>query len=303
MVATAPGIQLRDLVRSWQLSLEAANRSPATVSLYLRSVRYLADYLEQQGMPTVLTHITREHIESWLLDVRQRGSASTARSYYKGVQAYCKWCLEEGELTRSPMERIVCPTVPIVPPALLSDADIKALLKVCEGKGFAARRDTAIIRLLDNTGMRRFEIGGIKLEHVDWDRRTVTIMGKGQVGRICAMDKKVAQALDRYVRERRSHRHGDLPWLWVGKQGRFKSEGIYRMLRRRAAAAGLEGKVWPHIFRHGFAHGFLKAGGQEGDLMQLAGWRSRQQLDRYGASARAERAVEAHQRLALGDRL
>ena len=59
--------------------------------------------------------------------------------------------------------------------------------------------------------------------------------------------------------------------------------GIAQMIRRHEREAGL-GPIHPHQLRHSFAHRWLAEGGSEGDLMRLAGWRSRQMLNRYGAA-------------------
>ncbi|MCU1642828.1 MAG: integrase [Nocardia sp.] len=48
------------------------------------------------------------------------------------------------------------------------------------------------------------------------------------------------------------------------------SSGIQQMLYRRGAAAGI-GHLHPHQLRHFFAHNWLASGGQEQDLMMLAG--------------------------------
>ena len=113
-----------------------------------------------------------------------------------------------------------------------------------------------------------------------------------------------AKALDRYLRERRRHLYADTPRLWLGSRGRpaLAADGVDAMLKRRGADAGIA-DLHPHAFRHIWAHAFRAAGGNEGDLMLLGGWRSRAMLDRYGKAAAADRAADAYRRLSLRDRI
>jgi integrase len=47
----------------------------------------------------------------------------------------------------------------------------------------------------------------------------------------------------------------------------------------------------PHKFRHTWANAMLANGADGGDVMRLAGWESRQMLDRYTAYHAQERAL------------
>ena len=82
----------------------------------------------------------------------------------------------------------------------------------------------------------------------------------------------------------------------------MSTSGVTNVLHRMCDDAGVERLHW-HQLRHTFAHTWLAEGGNEGDLMEIAGWRSRAMLDRYGKSAHVERAHGAHKRLSLGDRV
>ncbi len=259
-------------------------------------------WLDAEGLPVAAGEIQRGHVEGFITDLLARFKPATASNRYRALARFFAFLVEEGEIDESPMAKMRPPGIPETTVPVISDADLKKLLAACAGTDFPARRDTALVRLLVDTGMRASEAVNLRLADLDLGLGVAVVLGKGRRPRSTPFGSKTGVALDRYLRARSRHPAADMEWVWLGRQGRMTYAGLRQLLERRAGDAGI-GHIHAHQLRHSFANAYLSQGGNEGDLMVLAGWRSRAMLNRYGAHVAADRAREAYRRSGIGDRL
>jgi site-specific recombinase XerD len=293
-------LRLQDYITAFESDLAARNRSPQTVTTYLLAVNQFLTWLEESGRSMVAAQITPNDVRSWLGHLHERVAPATVAQRFRSLQQFLKFVVEEGDsgLETSPMARLKPPSVPEKPIPILAEEDLRALLGACGGTRFDDRRDTALVRMFIDTGARLSEIANARTADLDLPERALHVVTKGRHEKVKYFGPRTSLALDRYLRVRKERTYADSEWLWIGKRGRLNPTGVRQVLQRRAEQAGL-GHVHPHQFRHTFAHRWLAAGNHEGELMRLMGWKSRQMIDRYGASAADERARESYRRFAM----
>jgi site-specific recombinase XerC len=282
---------------SYANSLQAEGKSRATVSLWVGAAKALHTFLADNGMPTDVAAIRREHIESWLVSLHERGSKpSTVNNRFRSVQPLWKWLKEVGEIRESPMRNMRQPAVPdSVVETPDADAVVRLLAHVRKDKSFEGIRDYAILRMLTGMGLRRAELVGMGVADVDPDQSRIRVKRKGGWDAVLAVPPQAAKALDLYRRARRKHHQAARDEFWVGRRGPLTGWGIHQMLERRSDEARVP-RMHPHQLRHFWAH-INKMNGTltDEELREAGGWTASSRVPdkTYGRSVAAERARAA----------
>src|SRR3990170_8037676 len=291
------------LLKEWALVLRGDGKSPRTIDGYADSVRQQAAFLERGGFPP-LTEATAEHVREWLSELRNRGNKpATVNTRYRGVHAFYKWLVEEGEVRENPLARIQPPQVPETVQPYYTPEDLQLVLKSLRGRllrGIDAARTRAAILVLFDSGLRASELCSLRLEDVNWDAQTAVVrQPKGGNERVVSLGTTAMRSLMSYLRLSGSRS----PWLFSSLDGsRLTKNALKLALGRAFDLAGAEFKGI-HAFRRASGIEYLRQGGQAEDLRVLMGWRSPEMIRRYVKAAEVERATSAHKKFSPADHL
>lgn len=296
--------RLTALTDDFSLHLQAEGKSPKTVGTYSQSITKFVQLLGDKEA----TEVTRRDIDRFLVDLRAAGYRDTSVSvWFRGLQQFWRWALEEGETRQNPMESYRQPKVAqhLVP--IVEEWILEQILTETRGPTFRDKRDYALLMALADTGARLSEIAALRLGDLDLNARLLTVMGKGRKERRVPFSRKTAASLNAYLNARRRYPttktlpQEDADRLWVAHRGAMTASGIYQVIRDRSAVTG--NQIHPHQLRHSFIHYNLVAGMTEGDIQHLVGWSSRQMFGVYGAARQAERAQNHYKTRTIVDRL
>lgn len=293
----------KNLANSFELFIlncKVEDLSPATIHDYrVKTGRFLQFCAKQEVKSP--GDITVHHIRLFLLSRKETNCSLSVLGYYKCVQRFLNWLVEEGALETNPMAHIKPPRVPMKIITPLTQEQINKLLLLCEDDRLLGRRNRAIILTFLDTGLRRKELASIQLADVNFDREIIKVMGKGARERVVRIGKHTQRALMGYILMRKDN----CSCLWINEVGApLTADGIRQMLEVLGKRARLQGvRCSPHTFRHTFATMALLNGAGEFNVQSLLGHSDLRMTRRYTASLTSERAVEAHKKFSPVDRM
>jgi site-specific recombinase XerD len=267
--------------------------SPKTTSERQRVLTKLHGFAIDQGH----AHLSRLLIESFLAQIAQAGGLRpvSVGSYFRILRTFCNWLVEEEYVEASPMAKIKPPVARPDQVEPLSSTQIQQLLAGAKKSEYPLR-NTAILSLILDTGLRASEVCGIKFRDLDRESWSLRVLGKGNKSRMVYAGSRAAQkALTDYLRL--DDRQDD-DTLFLSERGPngggapLTPHGLFQIVRRCGELGGVP-KVGPHDLRHTFAFRFIQGGGSEFTLQTMLGHTSLTMTRKYVNLAGADLSAQA----------
>jgi integrase/recombinase XerD len=159
-------------------------------------------------------------------------------------------------------------------PEVLSRDEVAELLRQPQGTEPAALRDRALLETMYACGLRASEAIDLEVGDVDLEAGVLRARGKGSKERLVPIGSAAAKAISAYLQRGRQRLVGER-WearLFVNQRGGGLSrQGLYKIVQRHAASAGLAAKMSPHTLRHSFATHLLAGGCDLRSLQEMLG--------------------------------
>lgn len=265
-----------DLV-SWAGHLSFERRlSPHTVHAYRSDLSGHFAWLREHGIGRAES-VTPELVREFLACLHDGGSAARSRLRARSaLRGFYRWLVRERRVERDPMANLERQGGARELPRVLDEEDIARLLEACRGNGPRDRRDLALIETAYGAGLRASELVELGSEEIDFRERWLRIRGKGDKERMVPLGQPSVSALQDWFALGRAellgHRRDPGRVFLNARGGPLTRVGFWKILRRRASAAGIDPQaVHPHILRHSYATHLLRNGAPLRVVQELLG--------------------------------
>ncbi len=255
--------------------LRRRNASPHTLGAYGSDLSQFLQYFSPPGAgPPEPDQFDQWQIREWLGHLyEEKLSPVSMRRKLSALRAFFRFLVREGKVPANPARLARMPKAGKKLPDVPSAERVNALVD-----GVAARdlerpypaRDLAIFELLYGCGLRVSELCGLDVNDLDRSERWLRVRGKGRKERQVPYAGKAAEALERYLPERRA-KPGERA-LFVNFRGaRLSCRGVHGIVKFYSIYVSGDPALHPHSFRHAYATHLLADGADLRSIQELLG--------------------------------
>jgi integrase/recombinase XerC len=218
-------------------------------------------------------------MRGWLAGLLAEGaSRNTLARRAAAARTFTAWAFRQGLLAVDPGPRLVAPRQRHTLPAVLRPDQAAAALDAAESGAAegepVALRDQAVLELLYATGVRVSELCGLDIDDVDYSRRVIRVLGKGQRERTVPFGAPAERAMWRWQFQGRPKLVGPTStsaFFLGARGGRLDPRTARRVVHDAVSAVPGAADMGPHGLRHSAATHLLEGGADLRSVQELLG--------------------------------
>lgn len=254
---------------------KAPKLSPKTVEFYKST---LNEFVALVNKP--LNKICESDVEYYLLSKRPNNTSASLNNLRRNLSAFFTWMRKEKIISENPCDGIEPYTIVEKPIDHMEATDVEQLKLGCTHK-----RDRALIEFMRTTAMRRGEVPLVKVCDIDFRSGKLVIFGeKTQKYRTVFLDDVAIHYIREYLNERgitEGSREPLFTYLRGDKTKALDVDGVYASIKDIAKRAGMDRRIYPHLFRKTTATNICKRGGSVDAAGEYLGHAPRNVTDRH----------------------
>ncbi|NLP17888.1 MAG: tyrosine recombinase XerC [Firmicutes bacterium] len=195
------------------------------------------------------------------------------------LRSFFSFLQREGVLSSNPATEIRSPKQSKKLPRFLHQQEVQCLLSAPSADTPLGQRDRAILEVLYASGLRANELAGLQLADLDFTKKEIRILGKGNKERLVPFGSKAQNALNLYLNGGRrelltrggKHIKNNNTVFLNYRGGKLSVRSIRRILAKYVKQLALADGISPHSIRHTFATHLLEAGADLRSIQELLG--------------------------------
>ncbi|MDD3744838.1 MAG: site-specific tyrosine recombinase XerD [Lentimicrobiaceae bacterium] len=265
------------MLRSYKVYLQVERNMPAnTVNAYLRDVKKLRDYFQENGRGAEPTKVTRNHLVEFVGTLSELSlSAATQSRVISGIRSFFDFLVTENLINHNPAELLEQPGKRLQLPEVLTIDEITRLIDCIDLSQPQGERNKAIIELLYGCGLRVSELINLKLSDIRSEEGFVVVTGKGNKQRAVPLGKIAERQVNQYITQVRVHqkiKRGSEEIIFLNNRGQKLSRAmIFHIIKEQSVIAGIKKQISPHTFRHSFATHLIEKGADLRAVQEMLG--------------------------------
>ena len=275
-----------------------------TVLAYTNDINQFQIYLKAEFQIDNILETQFQMLRSWIVHlIDLQDSVSTINRKISCLKSFFKFCLKNNWVAVNPTAKLTRPKMPKRIPKQVEFTklmDLKDFLQEqSKDNQYNTYRDYSMFMTFYSCGLRRSELIELKWSDIDFTKKELKILGKGNKERFVPLHSEMAVILKRYqelLLQQSFEKKAEPALVFLTDSGeKMYPNFVYRKIKSYLNKVTTQTGLSPHSLRHSFATHLLNEGAELNAVKELLGHSSLAATQVYTSSS-IERLKKIHEK-------